>query len=352
LEMHMQDLNFEQIVKRTIRWDGNTLENRSCSDQYLGTLNEIIGRTSFPQRLAASERAAQPCVVMVLESPHVDEFIGTPGPAKGFTGDMIRNHLPEALHGWNLDGLGLILINAIQHQCSLGTDTSLYRDLIFRAMWAGGGREDFCSRLQSVVRPGDILMNCCTKGNDFETNDPLRSLVEASIRDTLPLVTSVRRMHPASWRNVSFRGVEWRYQPPHEEINMSDNAQASGQPPSNLSNIEGNVYWLKDKVDEAEFAIESVRADAEKSTALLSAPDTLVLVREMQTVRSSSCTVLVMGDGSQRHMKTSTFDPDGVITQKAKTLVGTRVRTSCWDPKGNPGRWSSQGYFRDIYAAI
>lgn len=331
--------------------DGNPLENRSCSDQYLGTLSEIIGCTSFPLRVAASERPAQPCIVMVLESPHVDEFIGAPGPAKGFTGDMIRNHLPEALHGLNHDGFGLILINAIQHQCSLGTDTSLHRDVIFRAVWAEGGRENFCSRLLSVVRPGDILMNCCTKGNDFETNDPLRSLVEASIRDTLPSTVSVRRMHPASWRNESFRGVEWRYQPPLDGKNISDTAKTIDQTPSNDPTNVGNVYWLKDKVAEAKFLDESARADAEQSSALLSAPDTLVMIKEKQMVRGSSCTVLVMGDGSQRHMKTSTFDPDGAITQKAKTLVGTRIRTSCWDPKGNPGRWSSQGYFRNIYEA-
>lgn len=347
----MQDLNFEQIVERTMLWDGNPLENRSCPDQYLGTLNEILGRTCFPLRVAHIERTAQRCIVMVLESPHVDEFIGTPGPAKGFTGDMIRNHLPEALGNLSLDGFGLILINAIQHQCSLGADTSLYRDLIFRAVWAGGGREDFCSRLQSIVRPGDLLMNCCTKGNDFESNVPLRSLVEASISDTLPLITSVRRMHPASWRNASFRGVEWRYQPPFDEKKISDTAQTIGQTPSNVSNNAGNVYWLKNTVDEAKFLDESVRADAEQSSALLSAPDTLVMIKEKQMIRGSSCTVLVMGDGSQRHMKTSTFDPDGSITQKAKTLVGTRIRTSCWDPKGNPGRWSSQGYFRNIYAS-
>lgn len=347
----MQDLNFEQIVEKTMPWDGNPLEKRSCPDQYLGTLNEIIERTSFPLRVAATERLTQPCVVMVLESPHVDEFIGTPGPAKGFTGDMIRNHLPKALRGLNLDGFGLVLINAIQHQCSLGTDTSLYRDLIFRAVWAGGGQENFCSRLQSIVRPGDLLMNCCTKGNDFETNVPLRSLVEASIRNALPSITSIRRMHPASWRNESLRGVEWRYQPSLDGKNMSVNSQRIGQSPSNISNSEGNVYCLKDKVDEINFLDESVRADAEKSSASLSAPDTLVMIKEKQMVRGSSCTVLVMGDGSQRHMKTSTFDPDGAITQKAKTLVGTRIRTSCWDPKGNQGRWSSQGYFRNVYAS-
>ncbi len=345
----MQDLNFEQIVEGIMPRDGNPLESRSCSDQYLGKLSEIVGCTSFPMRVAASERTTQPCIVMVLESPHVDEFIGTPGPAKGFTGDMIRNHLLEALRGLNHDGFGLILINAIQHQCSLGTDTSLHRDVIFRAVWAEGGRENFCSRLLSVVLPGDIVMNCCTKGNDFEANYPLRSLVEASIRDTLPSTVNVRRMHPASWRNQSFRGVEWRHQPPLDGKKMSSAAKTIDQTPSNEPTNVGNVYRLKDKVAEAKYLDESARADAEQSSALLSAPDTLVMIKEKQMVRGSSCTVLVMGDGSQRHMKTATFDPDGAVTQKAKTLVGTRIRTSCWDPKGNPGRWSNQGYFRNIY---
>jgi hypothetical protein len=158
-------------------------------------------------------------------------------------------------------------------------------------------------------------------------------------------------MHPASWRNENFRGVEWCYQPPGDEKNVTANAQRIGQSLTNISNNEGNVYWLKDKVDEAKLLDESASAYAEENTALLSTPDTLVMVKEKQMVRGSSCTVLVMGDGSQRHMKTSTFDPDGAITQKAKTLVGIKIRTSCWDPKKNPGRWSSQGYFRNIYAA-
>jgi hypothetical protein len=56
-----------------------------------------------------------------------------------------------------------------------------------------------------------------------------------------------------------------------------------------------------------------------------------------------------MADGTQRHMKTTTFDRDGSITRKAKELVGSRVRTTCWDPIGSPGKWSRQGYFRNIY---
>jgi len=58
----------------------------------------------------------------------------------------------------------------------------------------------------------------------------------------------------------------------------------------------------------------------------------------------------MFADGTLRHMKTSTFDPYGDVTMKAKSLEGRRVRTSCWDPIGQPGKWSSQGYFRNIYA--
>lgn len=207
----MEDLKFDQIVGSTVSLQGISLETRACPDQYLGALTGIVGQPQFPLRIAASERAQQPCLVMVLESPHVDEFIDEPGPAKGFTGDMIRNFLPEAINLQDADEFGLVLINAIQHQCSLGFSTAIYRDKIFRAAWAQGGLENFVIRLESVVRPGDIVMNCCTKGNDFELNTPLRSLVEASIRAHLPDVQAIRRMHPSSWRTKSWRGVAWHY---------------------------------------------------------------------------------------------------------------------------------------------
>ena len=99
------------------------------------------------------------------------------------------------------------------------------------------------------------------------------------------------------------------------------------------------------------YKAEQAEASKERSEATLSSPDTLVEVRERQMYRGSSCTILIMGDGTQRHMKTSTFDPDGEVTKKAKSLVDRRVRISCWDPIGQPGKWSSQGYFRNIYAA-
>jgi len=111
------------------------------------------------------------------------------------------------------------------------------------------------------------------------------------------------------------------------------------------------IHALQSKIkeDEARYKIEKAAAVREGSVATLSSPNTLIEVRESQLVRGSLCTVLVMGDGRTLHMKTSTFDRDGSVTKNANRLVGCRVRTTCWDPIRSPGKWSSQGYFRNIY---
>jgi hypothetical protein len=351
----MEELNFAQIVGDTVSLAGHSFDTRACPDQYLGMLSGIIGKPHFPLRVAADERTEQPCLVIILESPHIDEFIGDPGPARGFTGDMIRNYLHESINLQEVDGFGLVLINAIQHQCSLGNSTSEHRDKIFRSVWARGGQENFEARLRSVLRPGDVVMNCCTKGNDFELNTPLRSLVEASTRLQFPEVQTVRRMHPASWRTKSWRGVAWRYSTEIRDDSDVKTKTRLNAEEFDLRNIvpqpQLNMLKKLDLKEHAAFKAETETAERESSVALLSTPDALVCVKENEMVRGSSCTVLLMGDGSQRHMKTSTFDPDGSITTKAKSLVGSRIRTTCWDPKDSLGRWSSQGYFRNIYAA-
>jgi len=207
-------VKFDQIVGSTVALQGRPFENRTCPDQFVGTLAEVCSRPTFPYRLPIDRRTANPCLILVLESPHIDEFIDTPGPAKGFTGEMIRKHLSEAydLTGW-LE-YGLILLNAIQFQCSLGSNTAVYRDRIFRATWIQGGRENFQSRLQASYRLGDQIMNCCTKGNDFEINPPLRSLVENAIRQVNPTIQTIKRMHPAAWRDPAWRGKAWRHVEP------------------------------------------------------------------------------------------------------------------------------------------
>ena len=206
----MDPKQFEQTVNEAVSLQGRPIESRECPDQFLGLIGGLLGKPMFPMRVPARSRPAEPCVIMVLESPHVDEFVDELGPAKGATGEMIRQHLTESLELRGMADYGLVLVNAIQHQCSLGANTVVYRDRLFRAVWSNGGEEDFRNRIVELFRPGDVLVNCCTKGNDFEIHTPLRNLVEAALRSALPNVESVRRMHPASWRDPNWRGKKWR----------------------------------------------------------------------------------------------------------------------------------------------
>lgn len=118
------------------------------------------------------------------------------------------------------------------------------------------------------------------------------------------------------------------------------------------------AYTQMQKAGDLQVAVETLqqelmderrRARDEGSSVVVAKPDTLVAVNEKVLHRGSSCTELAMGSGSRLYMKTSTFDPFGRVTAKAKSLEGRRVRTTCWDPCNDPGKWSSQGYFRNIH---
>ncbi len=120
-----------------------------------------------------------------------------------------------------------------------------------------------------------------------------------------------------------------------------------------VDKVERRNESLRSRVAQLEVELkqEKERARSENQVVTISSPDTLVDVLEAQLHRGSSCTILVMADGSQRYMKTATFDRDGRVTTKAGALIGQRVRTSCWDPVNEPEKWTRQGYFRNVYAA-
>ena len=102
-------------------------------------------------------------MILILESPHKDEFKGEPGPARGATGHAISSQLMNVIGLRQFSDYGLILMNAIQYQCSLGKPTAKHRDTVFRRVWGSGGAEDFKDRLKTTYRPGDVIVNCCTK---------------------------------------------------------------------------------------------------------------------------------------------------------------------------------------------
>lgn len=319
----MTNIDFVRIASEAIPSYEGQIESRCCPDQYMGILGQILGSQIFPEAMSALMRPNSPCIIMVLESPHIDEYIANPGPAKGFTGEMIRLHLQKALPIKQIGEYGLILMNAIQYQCSLGVTTDLFRDRVFRASWGLGGRESLGYRVERLFRHGDILVNCCTKGKDYEVNTPLRQMVEGELRRALPGVRSIRRLHPSSWRKPTLASLEW-----------STHSFAIG---GDVQEVKKNPMFLKKH--------SSVSNEHQKLERL-----TLVEVQENVLMSGARCTVLIFSNGSRQHMKTTTFDPQGLITAKAKSLLGMAVKTTCWNPSSTPRLWSSLGYFNDIYS--
>lgn len=204
-----KSINFTQIVSIAAPNYGHPPETRTCQDQYVGPLSTVMNQHDFPFRKVVDERPHTPCIILVMESPHKDEFTDEVGPAKGKTGHYIRQYLADVLDCTSHHNSGLILLNAIQNQCSLGIATDQYRDQVFRVAWTNGGENDFKQRLKATYTNGDVLLNCCTKGNDFRDHTPLRDLVERAIRTALPNVVSVRRLHPTNWWKVDRRKQEW-----------------------------------------------------------------------------------------------------------------------------------------------
>jgi hypothetical protein len=183
--------------------ESNALQSGTCPDQLVGSIGDFDGdAASFPLRESVTRLDNYPCIVLVMESPHIDEFIGDWGPAKGKTGVQIRRHIATIVADLGGQLSELILVNAIQHQCSLGVPTDRYRDTVFRNLWANGGAADFERRLTQIYRPGDMLFNCCTEGAPCKG---LRQLVTVAIRNSLGAVPLHSGPHPFAWFSTQNR---------------------------------------------------------------------------------------------------------------------------------------------------
>lgn len=111
---------------------------------------------------------------------------------------------------------------------------------------------------------------------------------------------------------------------------------------------------FEDKIKRLEEEVTRLKAEKAKAAAggnkvveneakILRSVDTDVLIA------NSPNTVLIFEDGSQKTMKVSTWDKNLSVTKKAKSLIGKKVITTCWDPINEPGKWSNRNYFRNIY---
>jgi hypothetical protein len=146
---------------------------------------------------------------MIIESPHVQEFVGEPAPAKGNTGRLIRKWI-KSVCGTQYGSYGLVLVNAIQHQCSLGMPTKCFRDEVFETIWSQYGEQEFIARLKKLHRKGDMVVNCCTRGNLLGRE--LRHAVQRAIKNANIGCNPMRRTHPSSWYSEKNRNYVWAEQ--------------------------------------------------------------------------------------------------------------------------------------------
>lgn len=206
-------IDFAAIAKRHIKKHSTALEERRCPDQFVGVISEAERSGDFSCRVSAFDRPQNlPCVLLVLESPHTSEFEASPGPAKGTTGRNIVRYLRQVPGLKDKGDFGLLLVNAVQFQCSLGRPTSEVRDAVFFETWISGGKADFESRLGALYRNGDCIANCCTRANSRNAAAHLRTAVHRALTDRLPAATAVlRRNHPSFWHSPANRSREWPY---------------------------------------------------------------------------------------------------------------------------------------------
>ena len=160
-------------------------------------------------------------VVLILESPHKDEFnignVSNPvnGPAYGKTGRNLNKFLAGILQRYASEcGINeyegfydVILVNAVQFQCSLGENPRKHRDKTFWECWlCKDVRDDFMERVKKAINnfpENAIVINCCTKGGTSRSN---QSLVNIVLEDMG--LTFFESTHPSSWDKEINRSIK------------------------------------------------------------------------------------------------------------------------------------------------
>ena len=190
-----------------------------CMDQIVGTLTNGIympsQRSNIDYQISNGHRfinnIVQDPIVIVLESPHKNEYDASGnaiGPAQSTTGrlfnlkftSMVSNStIADAI---SLDTHDVIMVNAVQYQCSLGNPLNTranraIRDQIWLNCLSGGCAQDLIYRIDAIDPM--CVINLCTKG-------------VSNLQDTLsPLISGfgiyTYGSHPSTW-NFSYACIE------------------------------------------------------------------------------------------------------------------------------------------------
>jgi hypothetical protein len=163
-----------------ITFNGKTFEYNHSHIFHL-TRKVSFGQTRVDVNYSAMPTSSvRPKIVVLLESPHIEEFnvSGQPyksAPAWGKTGDRFNNQFIKVLnnnikiilskYSLQKQTFDVYIVNAIQYQCSLGISpiNQGVRNGVFAYLWnlsVNSFCDDLIERL-NFINP-DLLINACT----------------------------------------------------------------------------------------------------------------------------------------------------------------------------------------------
>ncbi len=187
-------------------------ELRPCPDKSVGVINDI--RFPFNYQSISMDIHARPRMILILESPHRDEYYeeGFIAPAKGGTGEKITRYSKEVFPD-SFWGFELILLNAVQFCCSqkMPVKRGGFKDYVF---WKAIKNVLFIQRLQARIQSifqsaTDVIVNACTRsGYGMDRNDNLVDDVIQKYRCKFGLngYNYLRGVyHPSNWWCASRR---------------------------------------------------------------------------------------------------------------------------------------------------
>lgn len=156
-------LTFKGIVNQLSPSRSSRVPYSPCADQMVGAIRCFKDKKRFDftirepiecgKRTPPLTPPTEQVVLVILESPHVDEFDnGSPiGPACGCTGCRIRKHFSQ-IFGDEYDDCALVLLNAFRFQCSLGlSDVNLKNRIIRACKKEAVFKDNLKSRINDVM---------------------------------------------------------------------------------------------------------------------------------------------------------------------------------------------------------
>ena len=149
------------------------------------------------------------CILIILESPHFDEYDTithqAKGPAYGTTGKWFEKNFLNILNNSNvvLDKnliYDIIFINSVQYQASQGMKPLklLIKDKNWLSFWHKGFNADLCKRIRTFNR-NTIIINACTYGGK-KLHDRVHSVLYCAYQKHIGNTNNLyQSYHPSTW---------------------------------------------------------------------------------------------------------------------------------------------------------